>query len=137
MTEPPLDKLTDTQASGNDRAETTQPDILDYDALVNRCMGNLELASRLLEKMQSRMPCEIEDVEKALAEKDAEQVTQIAHRMKGATANVSAGGLNRALEEIEHFGRTGVLAEIPASLERLHREWERFKNYSSTVLPLK
>jgi HPt (histidine-containing phosphotransfer) domain-containing protein len=124
-----------SQVSADGRAENGEREILDYGALVDRCLGNLELAGRLVRRLQTYMPQEIEDVEKALSQRDAEQVARTAHSLKGATANVSARGLNRVLEEIERYGRSGEFSDIPASLERLHREWERFMNYSSTILP--
>lgn len=132
----PIERI-NAEVSPDAQAENGEAEILDYDALIDRCLGNIELASRLLEKLQTYLPQEIENVEKALALKDAEQVARIAHRLKGATANVSARGLNQVVEEIEKSGKTGVLSEIPASMERLHREWERFQKYSFTILPPK
>jgi HPt (histidine-containing phosphotransfer) domain-containing protein len=135
MTETPPHELVNAKVSAGVQAENGEAEILNYDALIDRCLGNLELAGRLVEKLQTCLPQEIENVEQALALKDAEQVARIAHRLKGATANVSARGLNQVLEEIEKFGNLGVLSEIPASMERLHQEWERFKKYSITILP--
>jgi HPt (histidine-containing phosphotransfer) domain-containing protein len=120
--------------SAKDAADAEAPpnaeaDILDYDALIERCIGNIELAGRLLEKLQTCLPREIEDLEKALAMQDADQLARIAHRLRGTTANISAQGLCRAAEEIERRGKMGCLTDIPASMESLRREWERFKNY--------
>jgi HPt (histidine-containing phosphotransfer) domain-containing protein len=134
MTETTFNQLIPTPISAGQPVESDQVEILDYQALIERCLGNLELAGRLIDKLQSCLPQEIEGMEQALADQDSEQVARIAHRLKGATASVSAQGLNRVLEEIEQFGRAGVLSVIPASLERLRGEWEQFKDYSAQVL---
>jgi HPt (histidine-containing phosphotransfer) domain-containing protein len=115
-------------------AQQGEVEILDYHTLIERCMGNLDLASRLLERCQTHLPQEIEEIEKAVAQRDAEQVARMAHRLKGATATILAQGMKQAAEEIERCGLTGSLAEIPPSLERLHQEWERFKKYSESLL---
>ncbi len=116
----------DVEASHN---STT--DILDYDALIERCMGNIELASRLLEKCQTCLPHEIEELDRALDVRDAEQLARTAHRLRGTTANISANGLCRAAEEIERLGKMGCLTDVSTSLEHLHEEWGRFRDYVS------
>lgn len=123
------------KSSADTPAQTQQTEILDYNALVDRCLGNIELASRLVEKLQTCLPQEIESMEKALSQNDAAQLARIAHRLKGATASVSAQRLNRVVEAIEEYGKAGTLSDIPASLEQLHQEWEQFRIHSTTFLP--
>jgi HPt (histidine-containing phosphotransfer) domain-containing protein len=115
-------------------AEKLETEILDYEALLNRCMGNMELASRLLVKLETCLPEEIESMEKALAMQDAEQVARIAHRVKGALLNISARRLAQAVEEIESLGKMGRIADIPTRIERLRQEWEQFEKYYGSFL---
>jgi HPt (histidine-containing phosphotransfer) domain-containing protein len=109
-------------------------EVLDYDALIERCMGNLNLAHRLLERCQTHLPQEIDEVEKALEQQDADQVACLAHRLKGATATILAQGMNQVAEEIERCGHRGCLADIPPQMERLRREWDRFRQYVGSLL---
>jgi HPt (histidine-containing phosphotransfer) domain-containing protein len=134
MAESSFAELKKAEASAVASAEQKAPEILDYDALIDRCLGNIDLVERLLNKLQTCIPQDIEKVEKAFALQDAGQVASIAHRLKGATANVAARGLNRLAEEIENLGKSGTLQEMPSLIEQLHQEWERFKNYSITFI---
>lgn len=116
-------------------AQQEAAEILDYEALLDRCLGNIDLAGRLLAKCETCLSKEIEVLEKALTSQNAEQVARAAHRLKGATANISAHGLSRVAEEIECFGKMGCISDLSAHLERLHREWERFQKYYVAFLP--
>ncbi|HEX3062544.1 MAG TPA: ATP-binding protein, partial [Usitatibacter sp.] len=58
----------------------------------------------------------------ALASRDVERATHIAHRLKGAGASVGAHGLRRACEEIEAAGRAGDLAAAARPLPAVDAE---------------
>ncbi|HEY4761142.1 MAG TPA: Hpt domain-containing protein [Thermoguttaceae bacterium] len=109
-------------------------EILDYEALVNRCMGNLDFVDRVLMKFHERLPLDLEELEQALAGQDAQLVQRLAHRIKGTAANTSAKGLQHIAQEIEDMGHSGCLAEIPARIQAFRKEWERVQAWSASVL---
>ena len=98
----------------------------EFDELLERCMGNLEFAERVLTKFQGRFDGQLEEMENALAQKDVEQVVLVAHRLKGESASVAASGLRDRAEEIERLGRGNRVADIPTSLQNLRSEWASF-----------
>jgi HPt (histidine-containing phosphotransfer) domain-containing protein len=108
--------------------------VLDLEGLRNRCMGNIDLVQRVLKTFQQRIPEEIEAMAKALECKDAEQIARVAHRVKGSSASVSAGGLFRAATELEAVSRKGCVTDIPAGIEHLRDEWETYLDYAVALL---
>lgn len=100
--------------------------VLDFEGLLDRCMGNLDLAQRLLEKFERWLPEELAELEQALALDDPERVAQVAHRIKGSSASISAQGLQRAASEIVDLSRGGRLAEVPSRVDDLRCHWARY-----------
>jgi HPt (histidine-containing phosphotransfer) domain-containing protein len=109
-------------------------DVLDLEGLRNRCMGNIDLVQRVLDKFQQRVPEELAELEKLLALGDIEQLARVAHRVKGTSANAAADGLRRAAAEIEDSGRAGRLNDVSNGIEHLRDEWEKYLDYASTLL---
>lgn len=97
----------------------------DLESLLNRCMGNIDLVQRVLDKFQQRLPEELDAMEKALQLGDTEQVARIAHRVRGSSATVSAESLAQAATEIEHASREGRPAELPARIENLRDQMRK------------
>jgi HPt (histidine-containing phosphotransfer) domain-containing protein len=106
-------------------APTAASKVLDLDGLLHRCMGDIDLVQRVLEKFQQRVPEELAEIEKALQAGNAEQLARTAHRLKGSSATVSAEGLVSAAAEIEDAGRQGRMADAADCLTRLHNEWKK------------
>ena len=107
-------------------------EVLDVEDLMTRCMGNIEFAGRVLSTFQKLGDEAIADLEQAIAAEEAETLARLAHRLKGASANVAAPGLRTHAAEIERAARQSSLEEIPAHLENLRSEWSRF----NATLPL-
>ena len=101
-------------------------DVLDVRGLCDRCMGNLDLVQRVLDKFESRLPEELAELERMLELEDDAKVALVAHRIKGSSSNVSADGLRRAAAEIEEMSRAGRVTEVRAHLPDLHEQWRRY-----------
>ena len=89
-------------------------------------MGNLSLVHRVLDKFQKKFPEELAEMIEALESGDIERVAHIAHRVKGTSASVSAKELAKAAAEIEDLGKTGRATDIPARMDRLGDEWNKY-----------
>ena len=117
-----------------DRQLPEQPTaVLDARELMARCMGNLEFAQRILAKFQDRFDQDLAELEQALLAEDGAQIQSIAHRIKGASANVAAHGLRRLAGGIEELAHQRSISEIPSRLEDLRSEQFRLAN-SATLL---
>jgi len=109
--------------------------VLNWKGLCGRCLGNLDLVQRVLEKFEQRLPQELAELERAVAQSDPEQVARVAHRIKGSSANVSAEGVARAAAAVEDLGRAGRVTDIPQRIDRLYSEWERYRDYAASACP--
>lgn len=112
-------------------AESCRFEAVDFEGLLERCMGNLDFVERVLAKFQERFPQQLAELERLLETKDAEQLALAAHRMKGNSANVSATGLQQVAAEIEELSRADRMGEIPVRVDRLRREWARYVDCSA------
>ena len=108
--------------------------VLDLEGLRNRCMGNAELMQQVLKMFTEQIPAEMQTIEKALELRNTEQIARVAHRVKGTSASVSAAGLMRAAAEIEDVSRAGRVGDLPAGIERLHDEWEKYLDCAAALL---
>jgi HPt (histidine-containing phosphotransfer) domain-containing protein len=120
-------------SDGRQTPESSAAAVLDLEGLCTRCMGNIDLVQRVLHKFEQLLPEALAELEATLDLEDAEQIARIAHRIKGNSANVSAGSLQQVAAEIEDLSHTGRMTEIPLRLARLRDEWERYLDYASTL----
>lgn len=102
------------------------PITLDMDELVERCLGNLEFAERVLARFQQGFVGDLAELEEAVAAQDAAKVARLAHRLKGAAANVAAHGIRDRARAIESLARQPALDEVPQHLSALRAQWVRF-----------
>jgi HPt (histidine-containing phosphotransfer) domain-containing protein len=101
-------------------------EVLDVWALCDRCMGNIDLVQRVLDKFESRLPEELAELDRMLEQEDAAKIALVAHRIKGNSSNVSATSLRHAAGEIEELSRAGRVADARAQMDCLHGEWRRY-----------
>ncbi len=107
--------------------------IFDRQELVARCMGNLEFACRILDKFRVRFLEDFWKLKEAWQVGDADSIASIAHRLKGASANLAAHGLRDRAATIEDLARRKDLAGIAFHLEQLEREWSSFDESVSAL----
>ena len=110
-----------------------EPAALEYDQLVARLMGNVELAQRLIASFQRHFQEEVAQIQEQLDAEDAQGIAALAHRLKGASANVAAERLCGRAEEIERLARAERLDRIPPYLDQLRDEWARFVDSASSL----
>ncbi|HEX4130342.1 MAG TPA: response regulator [Pirellulales bacterium] len=114
-----------TPAASNPCIESGTPPVFDFVALENRCMGNRELAGRLLEKMAVRLPADIDQCERMLAQDQFDALASLAHRMKGSAANLSAEPFRAVTAELEAACKRADRDAAAACIEQLPREGAR------------
>jgi HPt (histidine-containing phosphotransfer) domain-containing protein len=106
-------------------ATSAASQVMDLDGLVNRCMGNIELAQRVLDKFRQRLPEDLAELDEALRLGDLEKLARTAHRIRGSSATMSAEGLTSAAAGVEDAGRQGRATDVPLCIERLRDEWRK------------
>jgi len=56
------------------------------------------------------------------------------HRLKGASANVSADGLRKVAAELESLGRAGQLTDVGTLLDQLDQQYALLQADESSLL---
>ena len=127
------DKGSPDDAAGALERGSSDAKAFDIDELVDRCMGNLELAERLLAMFQDRFETDLTELEKVFETGESGEIARVAHRIKGASASVSAQRLQELAARIEQLGRSGQSAAILPYLEQLRREWTRCRDCATSL----
>ena len=99
--------------------------VLDYEALLNRCMGKTSILARVLGRFEPSARQIVQQIADALADSQCEQAGRLAHSLKGAAATISAEPLRAAALEMERLGKIGADAAALSHLPRLQAELER------------
>ncbi|HEV3259676.1 MAG TPA: response regulator [Gemmataceae bacterium] len=101
--------------------------VLDFNTLLQRCMGNREFAGKIIAKFQGRVGAELDQIEGSVASGNAHQAKLLAHRLKSAAANVSALALEAAAARLEAAAAANDLDAANGCLAELRSEWLRFQ----------
>jgi CheY-like chemotaxis protein/HPt (histidine-containing phosphotransfer) domain-containing protein len=110
----------------------------DRAALLDRVMGDKDLARQVTEAFFTDGPRLIEDLAKAVAARDGRLVAQHAHSLKGASANIGAELVREIASRMEQAGKandvermTVLLAELKRGFDKLRRTMEEITYASS------
>ena len=91
--------------------------LFDREKLLNRCMGNDALVEKLITKFLGQLNDDLQMLGDGLSDNNAEEVVHAAHRIKGASANLSMESLRGILAEIENCARS---QDIKGAAEGFH-----------------
>jgi HPt (histidine-containing phosphotransfer) domain-containing protein len=112
-------------------AESTEPEtkaVFKPEVLLERLMGDRELASIALRSFLHDAPAQLDHLRRRLAEADAPGMRAQAHTLKGAAATVAAEDLRAIALALERAGTAGQLGLCGELLPRAVEEFERFKS---------
>lgn len=109
------------------------PASFELEELMARCLGKVELLERVVARFQDVFVDDLNALEAALQAADCQEVGRLAHRMKGASANVSAPLLHACTAAIEDVARANQIERIPSMLDDLRREWALFEGEVSNA----
>lgn len=97
-----------------------QPLMIDRSRLELVCDGDEDFAQELLQLLAADVTEHLPTLAQAITDRDHTALKQIAHYLKGATANVgitSMSGLALALEQVAHQEDFATAQELLASLQ--------------------
>ena len=102
-------------------------DIFDKAGLLDRLMGDEELANEILGEFLEDVPRKVTALKEALDNGDAPSVQLQAHTLKGASATIGAVALQEMAHHIEVAGEAGDLAEAGSLVPQLDKQFEVLK----------
>ena len=98
---------------------------IDPQALLERCIGNLEFAESLLDELDSTGRRQVEEICRSSTQGRATETANAAHALKGATGILCAQELCRLASEIEQASRNEQLSDAEAMIRDLSSEMDR------------
>ena len=111
-----------------DAAAPAEPALVfDEGNLLGRLMNDRELAGDVIAGFLQDYPVQMMMLSKHLADADAPATRRQAHKIKGAAASISAGGLRALALEIERAATAGELEFVDALLPRAAEEYQRLR----------
>ena len=102
--------------------------IFDWDGLLDRLMGDEDLATEIIGDFLKQIPDYVIAVKNALKNKDLPLVQREAHIIKGASGNIGALTLQEIAEQIEVAGEAKDLDKAESLVARLDKQLEILKN---------
>ena len=93
------------------------PSPIDLSALLEMLGGDKQIVASLLSKFVDELTTDLAASERAVTDQDAEALRQIAHRIKGTSANLHALMLSAAARELEQ-----ACTEADASLMTIKQQ---------------
>ena len=95
---------------------------IDLQSLLDRCVGSIDVASKVLAQFEQHLDQNVRCIEESIAAGDADRTMKLAHTLKGTSANLSATSISTIAAELEQMGRTANLASAESALSRLKSE---------------
>jgi signal transduction histidine kinase/DNA-binding response OmpR family regulator len=99
----------------------------DSDDLLDRLMGDEDLAKRLAGAFVSSMPGQLAALAQAIGNSDADATRFVAHTIKGVAANLGCSELQDLASAVERMGETGALAQASAILPEFMTSFDAIK----------
>ena len=93
------------------------PLAIDFDALLEMLGGEMQIVASLLLKFMEELTSDLAASEQAVVDHDAEALRQVAHRIRGTSANLHALMLSAAARELEQ-----ACTEADASLMTIKQQ---------------
>lgn len=113
-----------------------QPDdtkqAFDFEAMLARCLGNRQLVERALRRFESVVQTDLKELQQATDGADAAETARIAHRLKGASSNVSALRVQAQVTELEQLALQQKVEGIPDCLQGLQKEVRHFSQCAAS-----
>ncbi|MCP4409814.1 MAG: response regulator [Gammaproteobacteria bacterium] len=116
-----------TAINRGDDAKAQEVAIFDHAALSRRMMGDEALIKTVVEIFLSDMVQQFDSLASAVSEEDTGQITALAHKIKGSSANVGAMALSAQALPMEDAGRSGKLEQIDQGLAALKQQFTQLR----------
>jgi len=114
-------------ASHRSKTENTQSNVFDEKGFLERLGGDKETANELVSLFMVDIPKQLETLREALEKADYETALHIAHRIHGASMNISAIGMRKSAGALETALRENRPIEIGELFTRLENALEHLR----------
>ncbi len=105
---------------------STTPDF-DWQQLKQLAGEDAAFEAELLEMFLKDAEISLRELELAIASHSLQTIEDIAHSLRGASANVGACALALVARQLEHSARSGYLTDAQGLLQQLHMHCQRIR----------
>ena len=121
----------ETNQMSQDTANPQPP--LDLERLTRVSRGKTSLQKRLLQAFVEATEEDLRTLKVALDEQDGDRLAEIAHRLKGAAANVGATFMSDHSADLEQAAKTQKFEQVASELTVLLKQWQEIQNFMKTL----
>lgn len=114
---------------------TLDQDVFSYDLLLKRLMGDSNVVNMILRTYLEDSPPQVDELKKSLRTGDYNNAAKLAHKLKGAAANIQARNLRDTLLEIELSCKNTSPSKGEEFAQKLERDFSNLLKNISTCLP--
>lgn len=124
---------TPVETTPTENVSNTSEAPMDFERALKEFMGKRELLMKTLTHFLESGKLQIETIQKALADGNAETVKQEAHKIKGGAANLTANRLARLAHSLESAASGDKLEEASATMKQFIMEFNALENHIAGV----
>jgi CheY-like chemotaxis protein len=110
--------------------------VFDGAAFSHRLMDDLSLQQQVATNFIADMPNQIESLKQAVDSQDAEQIAAMAHKIKGAAANMAAEQMREIALDLELSAKEGEIADAEDKAQALSAAFEQLSDALKQALEL-
>jgi HPt (histidine-containing phosphotransfer) domain-containing protein len=112
-------------------APPERPDIiLDLDRLKKNCNNNLDIVVELLNHLHQKSgPKWIAAIEQGIKSDNSEEVREVCHGMKGASATIFAWRISNLALEFEYLARDGAIQKLANRMPELTKLFNELEEW--------
>lgn len=104
---------------------------LDYASALERTGGDESFLKELLSLFLEDFPEKFRQLQKAIEDKNFDQIKKLGHTIKGSSANLSLTFLQEASLKMEMAGRENDIKKVKDALALLEGEFKRLEDFLS------
>ena len=112
----------DAPSSTKSEATTNNKPVFNLEDLKRRLMGDDEIVKAVIEAFIGEMPSQLELLKQEIEASNIDGATAMAHKIKGAAANVGGEALSQVALRLESAGREGDLREMVDAFPELETQ---------------
>ena len=110
------------------RPNTSTDNVFNLDEAVTRCFGKYDLFQDMVGCLFDESDSLLAEMNSAIAENNAAELSRAAHRLKGTVIFLSAPSAGTATQRVEQIGMSGDLSEVADAIDQLQNQIAILKN---------
>ncbi len=110
-----------------------QKNPLDLERLERVSRGKVSLQKRLLQAFIEATQTDLDNLRTALDDRDGDRLSEIAHRLKGAAANVGATVMAEQSADLEQAAKEQNFEQVESHMTALLQQWQHIKQFMETL----